>query len=268
MPQIHPTASVDPQARLADDVVVGPGCVLDGPVTLGQGTRLVAGVFIQGPFTAGQRNTIYPGACLGYSPQDIKFDPARPGAGTVLGDDNVIREHVTIHRATGEHPTTLASHCYLMVHSHVGHDCTLGQHVMIVNGSMLGGHVEVQDNAIISGNSAVHQFARVGRLSMLAGNVGISHDLPPFCVASHRKRVGGLNIIGLRRAGLRDHIAPLREAFRIFYRQGHTRPVALEKIDQTLGHDPVVQEFVAFIRSTKRGITPYGYWRDSDNTGE
>ncbi|MEX2671971.1 MAG: acyl-ACP--UDP-N-acetylglucosamine O-acyltransferase [Phycisphaeraceae bacterium] len=265
MPEIHPTAHVDPQAQFADDVIVGPGCVVQGNVRLGAGTRLVAGVFMQGPLTAGQRNTFYPGACLGYPGQDLKFNPDHPGAGIVLGHDNTIREHVTIHRAThDDKPTTLGNHVYIMVHGHVGHDCTVQDHVMIVNGSMLGGHVEVHDHAIISGNVGIHQFARIGRLTMIAGNTGISHDVPPFCTVGHRKRVGGLNIVGLRRAGLREHIGPLREAFRLFYRQNHTRPVALEKIEQTLADDPLVREFAEFIRTTKRGITPYGYWRSEE----
>ncbi|MFA9479693.1 acyl-ACP--UDP-N-acetylglucosamine O-acyltransferase [Phycisphaerales bacterium AB-hyl4] len=265
MPDIHPTAHVDPQAQLADDVVVGPGCVLNGDVRLGAGTRLVAGVYIQGPFIAGERNIIYPGACLGYPGQDLKYNPDHPGAGVRLGDDNIIREHVTIHRATNDdHPTTIGNHAFFMVHAHVGHDCRVDDHVMIVNGSMLGGHVEVHDHAIISGNVGVHQFSRIGRLTMIAGNTGISHDIPPFCTVSHRKRVGGLNIVGLRRAGLREHVAPLREAFRIFYRQGHTKPVAIEKIEMTIADDPLVREFADFIKASKRGITPYGYWRKDD----
>ncbi|MEX0745848.1 MAG: acyl-ACP--UDP-N-acetylglucosamine O-acyltransferase [Phycisphaeraceae bacterium] len=263
MSEIHPTAVIDSHADLADDVEVGPGCVIDGDVRIGAGTRLVAQVFLQGPMTIGQRNLIYPGACIGYAPQDRGFDPRHAGAGIAIGDENIIREHVTLHRATGETPTTLGHRNYLMVHSHVAHDCRVGNDVTIVNGSMLGGHVEVHDGAIISGNSAVHQFCRVGRLAMLSGNVGISADLPPFCIASHRKRVGGLNIVGLRRAGLRDHVAPLRQAFHILYRQGHSHRVAVDRIERELSDDPLVREFVEFIRTAKRGITIYGYWRDS-----
>ncbi len=258
---IHPTAVVDPQAQLAQDVQIGPGCIIEGPVTIGPGTRLLGQVWLKGPLTLGARNVLYPHAALGLEPQDRKFDPAHAGSGTQIGDDNIIREGMTIHRATGPHPTTVGNGCYLMVNSHIAHDCVVGNGVTLVNGALIAGHVEVGDGVILSGNTVVHQFCRVGRLAMMAGTMGITKDLPPFCVVYHTRRVSLLNLVGLRRAGQRAHIDGMRRAFDIFYREGLPNSAALDRMDKELGDNPLCAEFVRFIRASKRGITPYA---DSD----
>ena len=263
MSRIHPTAIIDPQARLAPDVVVGPGCIIDGPVQLGEGTRLMAHVFLQGPLSIGRNNTIYPHACLGYSPQDRKYALDDPGPGVVIGHGNTFREGCTIHRATKDKPTTIGDDNYLMVNSHVGHDSVMGDHCTMTNGSVLGGHVQLGDNVTLGGNAGVHQFCRVGRLAMISGNEGISRDLPPFCVCYHTRRVGSLNLVGLRRAGLRQHIDPLKQAFNIFFRKQHSNTRALRLIDEQLGDDPLCREFAQFIRQTRRGITTYATSRTS-----
>jgi UDP-N-acetylglucosamine acyltransferase len=258
MPQIHLTATVDDQAQLADDVVIGPQCVIDGPVTIGLGTKLIAQVYLKGPLTIGANNTFYPMAAIGLEPQDWKADPDKPGLGTRIGDNNMIREGVSIHRASrDEHPTTLGNHNYLMAASHVAHDCVVGNDCMFANSALLGGHCEVGDGVIMAGNSGAQQFCRIGRLSMVGGAEGITADLPPFCMVHHTKQVSALNLIGLRRAGLRAHIKPLREAFNLYYRRGIPGGKALAMIDEQLD-DELVTEFTDFIKSSKRGVTGYG----------
>ena len=259
MPQIHPSAIVDDQATLAEDVVVGPHCVIEGAVTLGPGTRLVGQCYLKGPMTLGRGNTVYPFATLGFEAQDWKADPDHAGPGTVIGDGNVFRENVSIHRASkDEHPTTLGDKNYFMACSHVAHDCVIGSNCMFANSALLGGHCEVGDNVILAGNSGAQQFCRIGRISMIGGAEGITMDLPPFCMIHHTKQVSALNLIGLRRAGLRQHIAPLREAFNLYYRSGIPGGKALDMIDAQLGDDPCVKEFSGFIRESKRGVTAYG----------
>ena len=259
MPQIHPTAIIDDQATLAEDVVVGPNCIVEGPVTLGPGTKLMAQCYLKGPLTLGENNTVYPFATIGLEAQDWKADPSHTGPGTVIGDGNVFRESVSIHRASkDEHPTTIGNKNYFMACSHVAHDCVIGNDCMFANSALLGGHCEVGDRVILGGNCGVQQFCRIGRLSMVGGAEGMTMDLPPFCMIHHTKQVSALNLIGLRRAGLRPHIAALREAFNIYYRHGIPGGKALDMIDEKLGQDPCVREFVDFIRESKRGVTGYG----------
>jgi UDP-N-acetylglucosamine acyltransferase len=257
LPTIHPTAFVDPQADLADDVTVGPYCIIDGRVTLGPGCRLISHVCLKGPLTLGRENTVYPFACLGFDPQDHSFDPDTDGAGTLIGDRNTFRESVTVHRATGDTPTTLGNGNFLMANAHVAHDCTIGDDCMFANSAVIAGHVHVGNKVILAGGAGVQQFCRVGRLSMLSGNEGITKDLPPFCIVHHTKRVGSLNVIGLRRNGYRDNIKPLQQAFDFIYRSGLTTPKAAEQIEQNLSDDPLCVELAEFLRTATRGITQY-----------
>ena len=266
MPTVHPSAIVDPQAHLADDAVIGPGCVLEGPVHIGPGTRLLHHVSIRGPVTMGERNTLYPNVCLGFPPQHRGIDPAAPTAGVRLGDDNVLREGVTIHSATKEQPTTIGDRNYLMVNSHLGHDCRIGNDITLANSVLLAGHVDIADSAFLGGSSGVHQFARVGRLAMIGGMCAMIQDLPPFCVVYQTRRVGSLNLVGLRRAGLRAHIPALTEAFAVVYKEQHTTPRAADLIEQRCGDDPLCMEFAAFLRTTRRGITRYGTPHDVEST--
>lgn len=248
---------VGSQVQLAEDVEIGPQCHLSGRIQLGSGTRLHGHNYLRGPLVMGQHNTVYPFASLGLEPQDRKFDPQREGPGLVIADHNVIRESVTIHRATRDHPTTIGSHNYFMVNSHVGHDCIVGNHCTLVNNSALGGHVDLQDHVIIGGNGAVHQFCRVGRLAMLSGNAGVTQDIPPFCVAYVTRYVSSLNYIGLRRAGLHDHVPALEEAFKWMFRRRLPTPRAVNKILEELGHDPLCRELAEFAAQTKRGVCAY-----------
>jgi len=255
--RIHPTSEIDSQADLAEDVSIGPGCVIRGCVRSGAGTRVIGHAYLQGPLTIGRENTIYPFTTLGFAPQDRKYNPLEQGAGVLIGDGNVFRESVTIHRATGQRPTTIGDGNYFMVNSHAGHDVVMGDDNMLANGALLAGHVEVADRVIFGGNCAVHQFCRVGRLVMMSGQQGVTRDLPPFSICYEDRRVGGLNLVGLRRAGYRDHIPALKEAFTILYRNGHANLSAVDLIERELGNDTLCMELVAFVRTTSRGITGY-----------
>ena len=257
LPEIHPSAFVDDAAQLAQDVVVGPGCSITGEVRVGEGTRLLAQVHLQGPMQIGRGNRLYPFVCLGFAPQDRGYDPERPGAGVQIGDDNVFRESVTAHRATQDRPTTIGNRNYFMVNTHAGHDVVVGDDVTLANGALLAGHVQVGDRVIMGGNAGLHQFCRVGRMAMISGMGAIHQDVPPFCVVHRNSRVGSLNLVGLRRSGHRDHIRPLKAAFDILYRQGHTNSAAAQRILDELGDDPLCHELATFVQQSKRGLTGY-----------
>lgn len=231
--------------------------MIAGPVRIGAGTRLLAHVFLQGPMTIGEGNTFYPNACVGFPPQHRQFDPDHPGSGVAIGDRNVLREGVTIHRATSDTPTTLGDDNYLMVNSHVGHDTIVGDGCTLANGALLGGHVELGDHAFLGGNAAVHQHCRVGRLAIISGVAVVSQDVPPFCTVYVSRAVGSLNYVGMRRAGLRKHVANLKQAFDIVYHQGLGNPGAIDRIEREFADDPLCVEFARFIKTTKRGIVGY-----------
>jgi UDP-N-acetylglucosamine acyltransferase len=243
---IHPSSIVDPRAQIADDVQVGPHCILDGAVTIGPGCRLLGNAYLKGPLTIGRGNRIYPFAALGLEPQDRKYNPDTDGAGTLIGDDNIIREGVTIHRATGNHATTVGSRNYLMAYSHVGHDGTIGNDCAIANGVLLAGHVEIGDRVIMGGAAVVHQFCRIGRMAVQSGACGVNQDVPPFCAVHQSGIIVAINVVGLRRAGLREHIKPLEEAFRMFFQERRALDNALPLVEKQLG--------TSFVRASKRGI--------------
>src|SRR5690606_32446956 len=162
MPNVHPTASIEGEVTLADDVIIGPQCIIDGtlgPVVLGTGTHLRGHVYINGPVTLGANNRLYPFVTIGFAPQSISYDHDQPGCGVVIGDRNTFRESVTIHRAmTDAGPTTIANDNYFMVNSHAGHDCNVGSNCLFANGALLAGHVTVEDRVVLGGNAGVHQF--------------------------------------------------------------------------------------------------------------
>jgi UDP-N-acetylglucosamine acyltransferase len=256
-PRIHPTAIIDPVACLASDVTVGPYTVIDGPVTLGPGCRVGPQAHLIGPLTLGANNIIHTGAVLGEQPQHLKFTD--PPTAVVIGDGNVFREHVTVHAGTKPAGTRLGDNNYLMVNSHVAHDCKLGDGVILANGALLAGHCSIADGAFFSGNCAIHQFSQIGRLAMISGGATLSKDLPPFFMAEGRNRVVGVNVVGMRRAGLSvDQITAVREAYRILFLQRKVLPAAVEQIERALGHSDVVAELLAFIRGSTRGIILLG----------
>jgi UDP-N-acetylglucosamine acyltransferase len=254
--RIHPTAVVSPEAELADGVEIGPQCVIDGKVRLGAGCILRPRVYLCGPLTMGCHNVVYTGAVLGERPQHLKYE----GEPTSLeiGDHNVFREYVTVHRGTTQSWTTrIGSHNYFMVNSHIAHDCRVGNRCILANGALVGGHCTLADNVYLSGNCAVHQFVRIGRLALLSGCSASTKDIPPFIIQQNIDTVVAVNVIGMRRAGITNNgINAVRRAFRMLYREGLTVPTALARIEQELAGVDVVAELVAFIRESARGINP------------
>jgi UDP-N-acetylglucosamine acyltransferase len=254
--EIHPSAHVDADAHLGEGVVVGPRSYIGAGVRLARGVRVMGSAHIEGPATIGEGTIVYPYAVIGMPGQDFKFKPGDATLGVQVGSGCVIREHVTIHAATKDaHPTTVGNKCYLMVASHVGHDCVVGNGVILVNSALLAGHVTVGDNATLSGNTAVHQFCRVGRLAFLSGGVPTTMDIPPFCLCDQINTTSGLNLVGLRRAGVpKESIDALRYAFRTVISKSLPREEALAKLRELGGGDPYVAEMAEFIATSQRGI--------------
>jgi UDP-N-acetylglucosamine acyltransferase len=251
--KIHPTAIVDPRAELHETVEIGPHVIIDEHVKIGARTIVMAHAVITGWTEIGEDNTIHYGAVIGHSPQHLSYK----GAQTFIriGNRNIIREYVTIHRAFEAGSTTvIGDENFLMALSHVAHDCKIGNQVVIANGALLGGHVSVDDMVVISGNVAIHQFVRIGKLAMLQGLSGIGKDVPPYMIHSGVNRVRGLNIVGLKRAGFdlktREKV---KLAYKILYRSGLNVNQALAKLEnQRLGDE--VQLIIDFVRQSKRGI--------------
>jgi UDP-N-acetylglucosamine acyltransferase len=254
--RIHPTAVISAEAVLADDVVIGPYAVLEGAVRLGPGCVIRPRALLCGPLTMGVGNQVFPGAVLGERPQHLKYN--NEPTGVEIGDHNTFRENVTIHRGTTQAWTTrIGSHNFFMVNSHVAHDCKIGDRCIIANGALVGGHCSLADNVYLSGNCAVHQFVRVGRLALLSGCSATTKDIPPFLIQQGIDNVVGVNVIGMRRAGIpADRISVVRRAFRVLFRQGLVIPAALAKIEEELGNDDVLAELLTFIRQSNRGINP------------
>jgi UDP-N-acetylglucosamine acyltransferase len=252
--RVHPSAVIDPAARLGPGVDVGPHVVIEGEVVIGEGCVLRPGVHLVGPLTMGCHNTVFTGAVLGERPQHLKYagEPTR----VEVGDHNVFRENVTVHRGTtASWVTRVGSHNFLMAGSHVAHDCVVGDHCVLANGALLGGHCVLEDHVYLSGNSAVHQFVRIGRLALLSGVSASTKDIPPFIIQQRINVVVGVNVVGMRRAGIPTaHIDAVRQAFHVLYRGGLLLPRALARIEEQLGNVPEVAEMVAFIRASTRGI--------------
>lgn len=264
LPTVHPSSIVDPAARLAEDVEIGPWCHIGPDVTIGPGCRLIGNIYLHGRVELGSGNVLYPGVCIGFEPQSYKWTPDTKTAGVRIGDHNLIREGVTIHHATtDEHPTTLGSHNMLMTQSHVGHDAIIGNHCIFASAVLIAGHAMVSDRVNLGGGAMAHQFSRIGRLAMLGGHSAISSDLPPFCVGSGLNNLIGLNLVGLRRSGMsKTTIGQIRWAFRVMALDGHTNPVAAELIRKRAGECDAetagaLEEMAEFIVTTKRGLIPH-----------
>lgn len=250
---IHPTAVVHPRAILHPTVEIGPYAVIDEAVELGEGCRVGPHVHLTGCTRAGARNIFASGCVIGGPPQDLRFQggPTR----LLIGDDNTFREHVTVHCANRlDEDTRIGSGNLLMAHCHLGHNSVLGNRVIIANGAQLGGHVTVADAAFISANCLVHQFVRIGTLALMQGGAAISKDLPPYCVAWGDNSLCGLNVVGLRRAGLEGAVRlELRRLYHALFRRRHGLRDALKSIDALVESD-AGRLLVAFIRSSRRGI--------------
>jgi UDP-N-acetylglucosamine acyltransferase len=254
--QIHPLAAVDPGAVLGDGVRIGPFAVVGPEVEIGDGTEVGAGAQVYGPAKIGRGNRIFPQACVGFEPQDVKFGGER--VTVEIGDRNQFREMCTVHRGTakGGGVTRIGSDNLFLAYSHVAHDCQVGNRTLFVNNATLAGHVEVHDDATVGAFSSVHQFCRVGRHAYIGGYSVITMDALPFT-----KTVGikpafyGVNKIGLSRKGVgAETIRRLERALRLLVRSGLNTAQALEKIREELSGDPDVEYLVSFIASAKRGV--------------
>jgi UDP-N-acetylglucosamine acyltransferase len=204
----------------------------------------------------GPGNLVSSGCVLGERPQHVRYNDEPTSV--EIGAHNVFREHVTVHRGTTQSwVTRIGNANFFMAHSHVAHDCRIGDRCILANGALLGGHCTLGDNAYLSGNCAVHQFVRIGRLALLSGCSATTKDIPPFVIQQNIDTVVGVNVVGMRRAGLRnDQINAVREAFRILFRDGLVLPAALAKLERELGSVDVVAEMIAFLRDCPRGINP------------
>lgn len=251
MRDIHPTAVIAPGARLADDVFIGPYCIVGDNVVLGAGVRLAAHIVIDGRTTVGERTRIFPFASLGLEPQDLKYK-GEPST-LVIGCDNTIREYVTMNPGTegGGMVTRVGDYCLFMVGAHVAHDCQIGDHVIMANNATLAGHVAVEDHALLGGLSAVHQFVRIGRHAMIGGMSGVERDVIPYGqVMGDRARLTGLNIIGMQRRGFtRDDIQGLRAAYQALFAETGTLSERVAETAERFGNIAPVADIIAFIRS-------------------
>ena len=255
--KIHPTAIVDPNAKLAANVEIGPFSIIGPNATIGEKTIVQSHVVIEGDVAIGRGNFIGHGGIIGVPPQDVSFSAERKTK-VEIGDDNIIREYCTIHRGSPDGSATkIGDKNFLMAGAHVGHNCVIGNNVVIANNCLLAGHVRVDDGAFLGGGSTFHQFMHIGRLVMVQGSSAFGKDLPPFVTAAERNFVFGLNSVGMRRAGVnakdRDEI---KEAFKLIYLSGLNTSQALDKA-KTMTFGAPAREFLDFIANAKkRGICP------------
>lgn len=250
---IHETAVVASDADVHASAVVGPFVVVEAGARIGAGTSIMAHAVIRGTTSLGERNVVHPGVVLGGEPQDLAFS----GAETFLriGDGNVFREHVTVHRGTSPGSATVVGDGnYFMQNAHVAHNCRIGNATIVAGGALLAGHVELADRALVSGNCVVHQHVRIGRYALMRGLSRASRDVPPFCIMDGTHTVRATNTIGLRRAGFdAARIAAIRRAIaRLFGRPAHLGRALAEL--EAGGVTDEVRELIDFVRASKRGV--------------
>lgn len=258
MAHIHPTAIIEPGARLGDSTRIGPFCHVGAAVELGERVELMSHVVVAGRTSIGEGTRIFPFASIGHEPQDLKYKGE--ASRLVIGRENVIREHVTMNPGTegGGMLTEVGDHCLFMASAHVAHDCRLGNHVIMANNATLGGHIVIGDYAILGGLAAVHQFVRIGQHAMIGGVTGVERDVIPYGVAiGDRARLCGLNIVGMQRRGCgRDDIQTLRTVYNmLFDSEIGTFADRLDKVERQYGSVPAVRDTIDFIRAeSSRGL--------------
>lgn len=254
MNTIHPNATIGKGVQLGDGNEIGPGCVIEDGAALGSRNRLWMNVYVGPGTTIGDENQIHMGAVIGHLPQDLACSGG--GASTRVGSRNTFREYVTIHRGTKEGSATVIGDAnFLMANAHVAHDCRVGSRTVFANLATLAGHCAVEDEAVLSGMVVIHQFVRIGRLAMVSGLSAVNKDVPPFMLCGGRPAViQGLNVVGLRRAGLSAEAREaIKRAYRLLYRDGLSVPHAVEAIQREC-HGAELSALVEFIGSAKRGI--------------
>ena len=254
---IHPTAIINPGAEISGDVEVGPYVIIEDNVKIGPRVKIWANAYICRFTEIGEDSEIHMGAVIGHLPQDISFKKKR--SQLIIGKRNIIREYATIHRGTQEgSATVIGDDNFIMGFAHIGHNCKLGNNIVIVNASALSGHVEVEDRAFISGYVAIHQFVRIGAISMIAGQARVTRDVPPYMLLKGDTTIYSPNAVGLRRAGFSQEVRNnIKKAYKILYRSGLTISQAIEKMENAqLGEE--VQHLVDFLKKdSKRGISPH-----------
>ncbi len=253
--KIHPTAIIDPRAEIGAGCEVGPYCVVGATVKLGEGCRLHSQVVLDGLTTIGPRCEFFPFACVGLKTQDLKFKGGN--CYLEIGSDNVFREHVTVHTATGDGLyTRIGSHNNFLAYAHIAHDCVVGNHVIFSNCGTLAGHVVVEDHAVVGGLAAIHQFCRIGRMAIIGGCAKVVQDVPPFMMADGNPAVcRGVNKVGLERNGVSEEVQRgLREAYKIVFRAGLTVSNALDRVSAKVPRSIELEHFVDFCRKSERGI--------------
>ena len=255
---IHPTAIIGSEAKIGANVEIGPHSVVGAAVTIADDCVIGANVVIEGEVFIGRGNRIGHGALIGGEPQDVSFSPTTR-SGVEIGERNIIREQCTIHRGTTADSTTkIGDENFLMVNAHVGHNCVIGNKVIIANNVLLGGYVTVEDQAFLGGGCVFHQFMRVGRLVIAQGASGFGKDIPPFVIAAERNYVFGLNTIGLRRTGFsQEERREIKRAFKLIYLSGLNTRQALEKSRKSEWTE-AGREFFRFVSDAiaTRGICP------------
>lgn len=271
MAKIHPSAVVASGAEIADDVQIGPFCTVGENVKIGRGTKIHSSVVVDGWTELGEDNEIFPGAIIGVAPQDLRYNGEV--AYTRVGDRNVIREYVTIHRASDtEGMTSIGSDNLIMAYTHVAHNCILGSQIIIANSVGLAGHVVLEDQAVLGGMCGVHQFVRVGRLAMLGGMSKVCQDVPPFAMVDGQPaRMYGMNIRGMQRRGVtKEARLGLKTCYRLILRSGLNLSQALDAIRRQIPEGEEVQHLLRFLESPSRmGICiRERRERDSRRTGQ
>jgi UDP-N-acetylglucosamine acyltransferase len=254
--EIHPSAVVSPHAKIGDGVRIGPFSVIGERVEIGRDTVIDSHVVIDGNTVIGERNRVYPYVSLGLPPQDVGYK----GEDTrlVIGHENIIREFVTVNRATTKQDmvTKIGNNNYLMAYAHVAHDCVLGNSIIMSNAATLGGHIEIGDKAIIGGLVAIHQFVRVGAYAFIGGMSATVKDIPPFMMASgDRAKLYGLNVRGLKREGFsKEKIEDLKKAYQIIWRDHHLLKEALQRVREEIASFEELDMLLDFVTSSKRGV--------------
>ncbi len=250
---IHSSSVVDKNSKINKNVKIGPFCYIGPNVELGDGVELVSNVHIEGNTKIGEKTKIFPFACIGTQPQDLKFKNEKNS--TVIGKENLIREYVTINPGTegGGSKTIIGNKCLFMISSHIGHDCHIGNNVIIANNVPVGGHVTIEDSVVVGGNSAVQQFTRIGRLAMIGGMTGVWKDVIPFGLAlGNRNYLQGINLIGLRRKNYENKkIMDLNKAYKEIFSSSSLYE-NIKKINNIYSDNELVKEVINFIKKDKK----------------
>ncbi len=253
---IHKTAIITDGAEIHETAEIEPYAVIGANVKIGAGTRIGSHAIIDGHTVIGEHSRIFAGASIGLEPQDLRYK--NEPTGVIIGNNTVIREYVTIHRATVEGNTIVGDNCFLMNYVHVAHNCKLGNGVIMANGTMMAGYVDIGEGTVFSGVCILHQFVRVGRFCMIGGMTGTRVDLPPFTICDGRPAmVRGLNVIGLRRQKMSPPVrAGVKQAYKLLYRSGLNYSQAIARIQEELELGPEIKEICEFFTSSKRGVAP------------